>query len=94
MMRVAFVVEKFPNISETFILDEIVGAIRRGVEVDVYALRKGETADIHPAYLMNSVRALVMGFRPSGAARRGSSQRCQRRSRCSGAIPPRSSRAH
>lgn len=55
-MRVAFIVEKFPNISETFILDEIVGLIRRGLDVDVYALRRGTAADIHPAYAKYRLR--------------------------------------
>jgi colanic acid/amylovoran biosynthesis glycosyltransferase len=50
-MKVAFIVEKFPNISETFILDEIVGAIRRGLEVDIYALTRGGASDIHPRYV-------------------------------------------
>ncbi len=50
-LRVAFVVEQFPSISETFILDEIVGALRRGIDVDIYAVRRGTAADIHPQYL-------------------------------------------
>jgi colanic acid/amylovoran biosynthesis glycosyltransferase len=49
-MRIAFVVDKFPNISETFVLDEIVGIIRRGIEVDIFALARGRETDVHPAY--------------------------------------------
>lgn len=36
-MRVAFVVEVFPALSETFILNQITGLIDRGHEVDIYA---------------------------------------------------------
>ena len=47
-MRIAFVLNDFPLVSETFILGQIVGLLRRGHEVDVYADRpRGETA-IHP----------------------------------------------
>jgi colanic acid/amylovoran biosynthesis glycosyltransferase len=49
-MRIAFVVQIFPSLSETFILEEIVGAIRRGIDVDVFALERGAASDIHPLY--------------------------------------------
>jgi colanic acid/amylovoran biosynthesis glycosyltransferase len=50
-VTVAFIVEKFPNISETFILAEIVGLIRRGIDVDIFALTRGSRADIHPEFV-------------------------------------------
>lgn len=36
-MRVAFVVNAFPVVSETFVLSQITGAIDRGHDVDIYA---------------------------------------------------------
>jgi colanic acid/amylovoran biosynthesis glycosyltransferase len=38
-MKVAFVLNKFPLVSETFVLSQIVGLLRRGHEVDIYAER-------------------------------------------------------
>lgn len=36
-MRIAFLVDWFPNLSETFILNQITGLLDRGNQVDVYA---------------------------------------------------------
>jgi colanic acid/amylovoran biosynthesis glycosyltransferase len=36
-MKIAFLVEQFPSLSETFILDQVIGLIERGHEVDIYA---------------------------------------------------------
>ncbi len=47
-MRVAFIVSKFPVLSETFILNQITGLIERGHEVDIYADEPSDTAKIHP----------------------------------------------
>lgn len=50
-MRIAFVVASFPVLSETFILNQIVGLIERGDTVDIYALENGAEADtnrVHP----------------------------------------------
>lgn len=43
-MRVAFVVNAFPVVSETFVLRQIVGAIDQGHEVDIYACDRGDDA--------------------------------------------------
>ncbi|MBT9311366.1 glycosyltransferase [Leptothoe kymatousa] len=40
-MRIAFLLRKFPVLSETFIINQIVGLISRGHEVDIYAIYKG-----------------------------------------------------
>ncbi|RWX59593.1 colanic acid biosynthesis glycosyltransferase WcaL, partial [Mesorhizobium sp. M2A.F.Ca.ET.039.01.1.1] len=34
-MRICFVVDKFPSLSETFVLDQIAGCLERGMEVGV-----------------------------------------------------------
>ncbi len=50
-MRVAFVVASFPVLSETFILNQIVGLIERGLAVDIYAIEdgaEGDTTKVHP----------------------------------------------
>lgn len=48
-MRIAFVVGRFPVLSEAFILNQIIGLIDRGHEVDIYALEgfSGEEK-VHP----------------------------------------------
>lgn len=47
-MRVAFILVKFPLLSETFILNQIVGVINRGHEVDIYTYKLGDTSNMHP----------------------------------------------
>lgn len=44
-MRIAFVVASFPVLSETFILNQIVGLIERGNTVDIYAFEDGAEVD-------------------------------------------------
>ncbi|HEY9849896.1 MAG TPA: glycosyltransferase [Leptolyngbyaceae cyanobacterium] len=46
-MRIAFLLDQFPTLSETFILNQIVGLIVDGHEVDIYADRPGDTAKVH-----------------------------------------------
>jgi len=47
-MKVAFIVSEFPVLSETFVLNQIIGLIERGHEVDIYADQLGDTSKIHP----------------------------------------------
>lgn len=47
-MRIAFIVWEFPALSETFILNQIVGLINRGHEVDIYAFRPRDEPTVHP----------------------------------------------
>ncbi len=47
-MKVAFVVDKFPVISQTFILDQITGLIDFGVDVEIYADSRNEADKVHP----------------------------------------------
>lgn len=49
-MRIAFVVLGFPELSQTFILNQITGLIDRGHAVDIYALNGSEvqTSKAHP----------------------------------------------
>ncbi|MGB3532889.1 MAG: glycosyltransferase [Microcoleaceae cyanobacterium] len=48
-MKIAFIVGHFPQLSETFILNQITGLIERGHEVDIYASSAGDTTKVHPA---------------------------------------------
>lgn len=47
-MRVAFIVEAFPVLSQTFVLNQITGLIDRGHEVDIYAEFHENIGKIHP----------------------------------------------
>ncbi len=47
-MKIAFLVEFFPKLSETFILNQITGLIDRGCEIDIFAKGPEELQKIHP----------------------------------------------
>lgn len=47
-MKVAFIVGRFPVLSETFIVNQITGLIDRGHEVDIYADESGDISKVHP----------------------------------------------
>jgi colanic acid/amylovoran biosynthesis glycosyltransferase len=51
MLRIAFIVDDFPSLSQTFIIEQIVGSIERGHQVDIYAEKKGNTEKVHQAIL-------------------------------------------
>lgn len=46
-MQIAFIVNKFPCLSQTFILNQITGLIDRGHKVDIYATKSDVTSKIH-----------------------------------------------
>ncbi|MGM3307857.1 glycosyltransferase [Anabaena sp. WFMT] len=47
-MKIAIIVDKFPSLSETFIVNQIIGLIDRGNEVNIYATPPDNTSKIHP----------------------------------------------
>ncbi|WP_198675376.1 glycosyltransferase [Pleomorphovibrio marinus] len=47
-MRIAFVLETFPKLSETFILHQVTGLIDLGYEVDIFPSKGPLEAKIHP----------------------------------------------
>jgi colanic acid/amylovoran biosynthesis glycosyltransferase len=51
MLRIAFIVDDFPSLSQTFIVEQIVGSIERGHQVDIYAEKRGNTEKVHRAIL-------------------------------------------
>lgn len=46
-MKIAFIVNTFPSLSQTFILNQITGIIDRGHEVDIFAWSPGDNPKIH-----------------------------------------------
>jgi colanic acid/amylovoran biosynthesis glycosyltransferase len=46
-MKIAFIVNQFPALSETFILNQITGLLDRGHEVDVYAYSPRNDPGVH-----------------------------------------------
>ena len=46
-MRIAFIVSRFPSLSQTFILNQITGLIDNGVELDVYADPSSQESQVH-----------------------------------------------
>jgi glycosyltransferase involved in cell wall biosynthesis/peptidoglycan/xylan/chitin deacetylase (PgdA/CDA1 family) len=59
---VAYVMSRFPKISETFILTEILALERRGVRVEVYPLLRERAALIHPEAAAVVARAHYLPF--------------------------------
>jgi len=47
-MKIAFIVEAFPALSQTFVLNQITGLIDRGHEVDIYAEFRDDQQKVHP----------------------------------------------
>lgn len=72
-VRIAFLVNEFPVISETFILDQITWLIERGCEVDIYAQRLLDQSVAHPEIaahsLMDRAFQLLPPLAPSGPMR-------------------------
>lgn len=48
MLKVAFIVNHFPLLSETFILNQITGLLERGHQVDIYTCTPGDLTKVHP----------------------------------------------
>ncbi len=63
-MRIGVVVESFPVVSETFVIDQVADLIDRGLDVEIFAFAKGARSNISPrfhAYSMSErVRYLDM----------------------------------
>ncbi len=79
-MKIAFLVEEFPSLSETFILDQITGLIDMGHELEVFAITKHDGV-VHPdvdKYRLGKRTSyycpLSPGVRIAGAAKKGFKQ--------------------
>lgn len=62
-MRVAYVLKKFPRLSETFILTELLALEERGVPLVIYSLRTSDDPRFHPelARLRAEIRYVQTG---------------------------------
>ncbi len=58
-MRVAMILNSFPEISEKFLLNHIVGVIRSETELTVFAQHKALTDKRHDIYAQNNVESSV-----------------------------------
>lgn len=47
-MKIAFIVDVFPSLSETFILDQITGLVDQGHEVEIFAGARSNDNQLHP----------------------------------------------
>jgi colanic acid/amylovoran biosynthesis glycosyltransferase len=56
-MKIAFIVEKFPALTETFVLNQVVGLITRGHQVHIYARLTDDTPKVHPDVLRYNLLA-------------------------------------
>mgnify|MGYP006928203217 CR=1 FL=1 len=48
-MRIAMIVDRFPALSETFVLDQITGLLDLGHEVEIFARGSSDETVVHPA---------------------------------------------
>jgi colanic acid/amylovoran biosynthesis glycosyltransferase len=70
-MRVAMIVNSFPSISEKFLINQIVGLIKEGVDVEIYASVPPDAGKEHSLYREFSLqeRTIQLGIPRSGPAR-------------------------
>ena len=67
-MRVAFFVDAFPSVTETFILNQITGLIDRGHEVDIFARGMDGDDCVHPD--VRRYRLLDRTYYPEASGRK------------------------
>ncbi len=48
-VRVAYIVSRFPRLTETFVVEEVHAVLRAGAEVDLYPLHRERTSTVQPA---------------------------------------------
>lgn len=49
-MKIAFLVDEFPSVSQTFVLNQIVGLIDLGHDVHIFAAKSGKSFKTHDSY--------------------------------------------
>lgn len=65
-VRVAYLMSRFPKLTETFILYEMLAVERRGVAVEVYPLQRERTRTMHPEAVPFVARAHFAPFLSPG----------------------------
>ena len=63
-LRIAFLLKKFPVLSETFILNQITGLMSLGHEVDIFALAVADDDLHHPSFLEYGLAARITCLKP------------------------------
>lgn len=58
-MRVAFIVDTFPVISETFLIEQVAGLLDRNIDVEVFAFSKGDDTRISARYFTHGIKERV-----------------------------------
>ena len=58
-LRVAFVVGEFPVVSETFVIDQVVQLMDRGVAVEIFAFKRGDPAYVSERFFSYRMDRLV-----------------------------------
>jgi colanic acid/amylovoran biosynthesis glycosyltransferase len=61
-MEIAFIVDRFPSLSETFVLNQITGLIDLGYHVEIYSEFSSNDKKIHPAVFEYNLLKLVHYF--------------------------------
>jgi colanic acid/amylovoran biosynthesis glycosyltransferase len=61
-LRVAYVMSRFPKLTETFILFEMLAVERQGVTVELFPLLRERTSTIHPEAMVLMDRARFLPF--------------------------------
>ncbi len=62
MIKVAYILKKFPRLSETFILNELLALEQQGLHIDIFSLRQPDDEPHHPA--LEQLRASITIVRP------------------------------
>ncbi len=72
-MRIAFLVHEFPTLSQTFVINQMVGLLQRGHEVDIYCDKKGNTSHVQPLVKKHNLldRAYYLPTMPENLFERG-----------------------
>ena len=63
-MRVAFVVERFPAVSETFLIDQVADLLDRGVHVEIFTFKTGSEAKVSQRYQAYRMASLTHRLHP------------------------------
>lgn len=68
-MKIAVVVSKFPTVSETFVINQIIYLIDKGHDVTILAYRKGDFSKIHQAVTDYGLLAKCLYFEKASPKR-------------------------
>ena len=60
-MRIAYLLKTYPKLSETFILNEILGLEKLGVELEIFSLRQPTNEPVHPSVAEVKAKVTYVG---------------------------------